>query len=130
MNAIDRWHEILESGSPDGLAELLHEDCVFWSPVVHTPQKGRGITYAYLASAQQVFNNDFHYRREIIDGDDAVLEFECKMDDIQINGVDMIKVKDGKIIEFKVMVRPLQAVHKVHEKMQAMLEEMAAKAKG
>jgi len=126
MKALERWHEILHSGDPAGMRDLLHEDCVFWSPVVHTPQQGRDISYAYLASAQQVFNNEFRYVREVVDGPNAILEFECVMDDVKINGVDMIRCEGDQIVEFKVMVRPLKAVHKVHEKMQQMLAMMAA----
>ena len=51
------------------------------------------------------------------------------MDDIAINGVDMITMDDTVITDFKVMVRPLKAVNKVHEKMMAMLEQMQKKAK-
>lgn len=126
MEALDRWHALMESGSNDGLWELLAEDCVFLSPVVHTPQRGRAICHAYLSAAQQVFNQDFRYVREVVQGNHAILEFECVMDDIQINGVDMITADGDQITEFKVMVRPLKAVNKVHEKMMAMLEAMKA----
>ena len=122
-NAIDRWHEMMAAGSTDGLYDLLAPDCVFWSPVVHTPQQGRDITYLYLSAAGQVFNTDFRYVREVRDGDCAVLEFECTLDGIHVNGIDMIQVVDDQITEFKVMVRPLKAVNMVHEKMMAMLEQ-------
>ncbi len=125
---VDRWHHIMESHDNAALYELLHPDCVFLSPVVHTPQCGRDITFAYLTAAQQTFNEGFHYRREILDGNHAVLEFECTMGEISVNGVDMIEAKDGQIIEFKVMVRPLKAVHRVHENMMAMLEKMKQQA--
>ena len=128
MRALERWHHMMKQGSSEGLMELLHEDCVFWSPVVHTPQHGRAITHAYLSAAQKVFSTDFHYVREVVQGDHAILEFECLMDDIKVNGVDMITVRGDQIIEFKVMVRPLKAVNKVHEKMMAMLEQMKAAA--
>jgi hypothetical protein len=36
----------------------------------------------------------------------------------------MIQAANGQITEFKVMVRPLKAVTKVHEKMMAMLEAL------
>ena len=121
---LDKWRTMMKAHSTEGLWDLLHPDCVFFSPVVHTPQRGRDITFAYLSAAQQVFNTDFHYVREVVEGNHAVLEFECLMDDIRINGVDMITAQDGQIIEFKVMVRPLKAVNKVHEKMMAMLDQM------
>ena len=127
MNGLATWHRLMEDHSIEGLWDLLHPECTFWSPVVHTPQRGREVTYAYLSAAQQVFNQDFRYVREVVQGDHAILEFECSMDDIAINGVDMITFQNDQIIEFKVMVRPLKAVNKVHEKMMAMLEAMQAK---
>ena len=123
---IDRWHDMMSGSSHDGLFELLAEDCIFWSPVVHTPQRGRDITYLYLSAASQVFGGDFRYVSEMIDGSRAVLEFTCTIDDIQINGVDIIQVRDRQICEFKVMVRPLKAVNKVHERMMSMLEHLKA----
>ena len=56
---IDRWPDMMSSASYDSLFELLAEDCIFWSPVVHTPQRGRDITYLYLSAASQVFSGDF-----------------------------------------------------------------------
>ena len=128
MTVIERWHQIMASGSLEGLPDLLAPDCVFWSPVVHTPQRGRDITLMYLGAAQQVLNEDFHYVREVVSGDSAVLEFECVVDSIQINGIDMIRFDDDHIVDFKVMVRPLKAINKLHEKMMAMLEQMKARA--
>ena len=121
---VDRWHAVMRSRDKQALYTLLHPDCVFWSPVVHTPQEGREITFAYLSAAQETFNTDFHYRREVVDGDHAVLEFECMMGEIKVNGVDMIEARGDQIVEFKVMVRPLQAVNRVHQNMMAMLESM------
>ena len=123
---IDRWHGLMSGPSHDGLFELLAEDCIFWSPVVHTPQRGRDVTYLYLSAASQVFGDDFRYVSEMVDGSRAVLEFTCAIDDIQINGVDIIQVRNRQISEFKVMVRPLRAVNKVHERMMSMLENLKA----
>lgn len=125
-DVIERWHDMMSGSSQDGLFELLAEDCIFWSPVVHTPQRGRDITYLYLSAASQVFSDDFCYVSEMLDGSRAMLEFTCSIDDIQINGVDIIHVTDRQISEFKVMVRPLKAVNKVHERMMRMLEKLKA----
>lgn len=123
------WHRVLEGGnSPKELAEIIHEDAVFHSPVVHTPQEGRAITVAYLAAAGQTLGNDsFRYLREVVDGDTAVLEFATEMEGIHANGIDMITFDDnGMITDFKVMVRPLKAVNKVWEMMAARLERQKA----
>ena len=125
-DVIERWHDMMSGRSHDGLFELLAEDCIFWSPVVHTPQRGRDITYLYLSAASQVFSDDFCYVSEMVNDSRAVLEFTCAIDDIQINGVDIIQIRDRQISEFKVMVRPLKAVNKVHERMMRMLEKLKA----
>ena len=112
------------------LWDMLHPDVVFRSPVVHTPQEGRDITFAYLSAAGNTLGNDtFTYTRVFDCGDKAVLEFETEMDGIQVNGIDMIEWnEDGKIIDFKVMVRPLKAIQMVHAQMGRMLEAMKEQA--
>jgi hypothetical protein len=121
---IARWHQLVEQHDVRGLDALLAEGAVFLSPVVHTPQVGKAITRSYLAAAFQVFfNPSFRYVRELAGDRDAVLEFEVEIDGIKVNGVDMIKWNDeGRITEFKVMLRPLKAVNLIHQKMAAMLQ--------
>ncbi len=117
--AVVEWHEIVRTRDARGLGELLAEDVVFYSPVVHTPQVGKAVTAMYLKAAMHVFGNEtFRYVREIIGESDAVLEFKTEIDGITVNGVDMMKWNaDGRITEFKVMVRPLKAINLIHEQM-------------
>jgi hypothetical protein len=124
IDTITTWHRLVKEHDADGLDALLDEEAVFHSPVVHRPQVGKSITKRYLAAAFQVFfNESFHYVRELKAERDAVLEFELELDGISINGVDMIKWNDaGKIVEFKVMLRPLKAVNLIHQKMAAVLQ--------
>ena len=125
-NTIATWHKLLETKDAAGLDNLLADDVVFYSPVVHTPQVGKAITTLYLTAALYVFNNGtFKYLREIISGNNAVLEFTTVIDGITINGVDMITWGvDGKITEFKVMLRPLKAINLIHKMMGEMLQKM------
>ena len=128
-SALARWHRVAESGSkPSDLARIIHEQAIFHSPVVHTPQEGRAIVVAYLSAAGQALGNDsFRYVRQIVEDDTAVLEFTTEMDGIHVNGIDMITFdQDGMIKDFKVMVRPLKAVNKVWEMMAAQLERQKA----
>ena len=124
MNPISRWHHIVRTHNASGLDELLAEVVVFYSPVVHTPQLGKAITTVYLTAALKVFGNEsFRYVREVVGDTDAVLEFETEIEGIIVNGVDMIKWNgDGKITEFKVMIRPLKAINLIHQKMGEMLQ--------
>lgn len=124
---IKQWHAYMDSLDAATLKDLLTEDVVFESPVVHTPQVGRSITMKYLLGAAAVLNNDsFHYENEWYSDNGAVLEFVTIIDGIKVNGVDIIHWNDaGKIDSFKVMVRPLKAINLVHGKMGAMLQSMA-----
>ena len=117
--AITTWHEILNTRKPVLLKDLLDDTAVFHSPVVHTPQVGKEITLKYLTAAFYVLYNDsFTYVREILDDNHAALEFTVEIDGIFINGIDLITWNENdKITDFKVMIRPLQAVNLIHQKM-------------
>ena len=120
------WHKCVKNKDPAQLDEILAEDCVFLSPVVHAPQYGRDITKLYLSGAVAVLGNNFRYAKEVVSGNHAVLEFNCEVDGVLVNGVDIITFDEaGKICEFKVMVRPLKAINIVHAKMKAMLEQLS-----
>jgi SnoaL-like domain len=116
---MERWHKLLDNHNEAALRDLLADDVTFHSPVVHTPQEGKEITVAYLMAAQMVLGGDtFQYVREIIGQNDAMLEFTVEVDGILINGVDIIKWNDeDKIIDFKVMLRPLKAINLIHQMM-------------
>ncbi len=124
--ALAAWHQVVQSRDPSTLSALLDEDVVFHSPVVHTAQRGKRITLKYLMGAMQVLNNDqFRYQREIVGPHDALLEFSTEIDGIQINGIDLIRWNAaGRIVDFKVMVRPLKAVNLLHQRMGEMLERL------
>ncbi len=123
-NPLASWHQLVQDRNPRGLASLLAEQVVFHSPVVHTPQVGKAIATHYLTAAFQVFfNESFRYTREVVGPHDAVLEFHVEIEGISVNGVDMIKWDDaGKIVDFKVMIRPLKAINLIHQKMAALLQ--------
>lgn len=123
---LERWYAYAQSHDPAELEAMLAEDCVFRSPVVHTPQQGKAITFAYLSAALSVLGGGgFRYTREFTSDRGAVLEFETEIDGIAINGVDIIEWNDaGLISDFKVMVRPLKAINLLHQMMGAQLAQM------
>src|SRR6478609_11031256 len=114
-----RWRAYVETHDRAALWDLLHPDAVFESPVVHTPQRGRDITFKYLASAEKVLGGPgFKYIGEWRSANGAVLEFENEIEGIRINGVDIITFSDdGRITHFKVMVRPLKGINLLHRLM-------------
>ena len=73
MTGLERWHHVMREGDMNVLYDLLHPDCIFLSPVVHTPHVGRDITYAYLRAANKALSEDFQYVREVTQGNHAIL---------------------------------------------------------
>lgn len=129
---IAKWHDVL--AGKGSLDELLAPDVVFLSPIVFTPQKGRDVTKLYLRAAGNTIGGGeapggggrkFRYVKQILSGHQAALEFETEMEGKYVNGVDIITCNDeGRIVEFKVMIRPLQAIQLVHAQMARMLERL------
>ena len=137
-HCIERWHLHLRGQLDGGLDAMLHPDCVFFSPIVFTPQQGREVTKLYLTAAggtlggedgpvgESASDGSFGYVTEILQGHHAMLEFETTVEGKYVNGVDIITCDDDAMItEFKVMIRPLQAINLVHEQMRAMLEKLS-----
>ena len=120
-----RWHAYMASGGDlTLLGAMIADDAVFHSPVVHTPQVGKAKVMAYLGAAAQVLGGtDFSYVRELVDGNQVLLEFTDELDGIHVNGIDLIAFDDaGMIKDFKVMVRPMKAMNKLWELMGAQLQ--------
>ncbi len=137
---IAKWHANLRGQLPGGLDELLDDDVVFYSPIVFTPQAGKAITKLYLQAAGQTLPGEasdessastpsgFHYTKEVLADDTAVLEFETTVAGKYVNGVDIIRCNEhGRIVEIRVMIRPLQAINLVHQQMAAALERIQPK---
>ena len=154
-DVVTRWQAFIRGELPGGLDDLLDDDVVFYSPIVFTPQRGKQITALYLQAAAQTFGGDgggpramgeateggrrrgasahegahpgrFRYTKMVLGDDTAMLEFETTMKGKYVNGIDIIRCNEqDRIVEFRVMIRPLQAVNLVHEQMAAMLESMA-----
>lgn len=124
---ISNWHKVVKNHDNKLLKSLLDKDAVFYSPILFKPQKGRKIVMAYLLAASKMFEDArFHYVKEVVNKREAVLEFNAEIDGLLIDGVDIITCnEEGKITEFKVMLRPLKAIEKVGEKMKAQLGNMS-----
>jgi hypothetical protein len=138
---VENWHRHLRGELPGGLDAILAEDVVFLSPIVFTPQRGKQLTKLYLNAAGATIGEGskqsaaadpnekratkFRYVKEVLTGHHAVLEFETELAGKYVNGIDMLTCDDeGRITEFKVMIRPLQAINLLHQQMAAMLKQM------
>jgi hypothetical protein len=120
---LSRWHRFVETQNPAILEEILADEVRFHSPFVWKPKEGKAVTIQILTTVTTVFE-DFRYVREIGDGQNCALEFEARVGEFTLRGVDLIQVgEDGKIVDFEVMVRPANAL-------QALGMEMGKKLAG
>ena len=117
-NPVDAWHLSLEKNDPNILYDVLDDSFEFFSPAVFK-SKEKYMGFIYLMAASETFlGKDFSYKREIIGEDNAVLEFECTINDVAVNGVDLFKWnKDNKFTEMKVMIRTEKALDAVKSEM-------------
>lgn len=124
------FRDAVEAWDFDAAGELLADDVVFTSPVAFKPYPGKAIVAAILRGVSRVFT-DFHYEREIVDGNQSALIFAAKIGDtgIAVQGCDFITTNDqGLISEFTVMVRPLKGAQALAEAMAAQFDRIQQEA--
>jgi hypothetical protein len=105
-----RWHEFTETPNAEILHEILADEVKFHSPFVWKPKLGKATATAILMAATETFQ-DFRYIREITDENHWALEFEARIGEFSLRGIDLIEVNEaGKFIDFEVMIRPANAL--------------------
>lgn len=118
----DAFRRAAEAKDFSQVSELFAEDVTFKSPVVFKPYEGRDALGMILSAVIRVFE-DFRYVDQVETGDTAVLMFEARAGDRELQGVDVLRFgADGLINELTVMVRPMSGVHALAAEMKAMLE--------
>ena len=124
MTTVDALREALESKDAATATTLLADDVVFRSPAVHTPYEGKVATSLILHAVSRVFE-DFRYTRVVSTGDDHVLVFEARVGELDVEGVDLLHVDAaGLVDDFRVMIRPLKALHAVVDAMARAIPEV------
>jgi hypothetical protein len=114
----------IESADPDGAAALFTPDVVFRSPVVHAPYTGRAALRQILGAVMTVFE-DFRYTAEYAGPDGHVLEFACRVDRFDLQGVDILR-GPGPFTELAVLVRPYSAATALRTRMAELLTSGSA----
>ena len=118
----DAFRAAAEKKDFSAAQDLFAEDVVFRSPVVFKPYAGRDALAVLLGAVVRVFE-DFRYVEQVETGDAAVLMFEARVGDRDVQGVDILRFDgDGRIHEMTVMVRPMSGMHALAEAMQAQLD--------
>lgn len=106
---LKRWHEFVKAPDEQILLEILANDAKFYSPFVWKPKDKRAATQILIA-ATEVFE-DLHYTREMTNVNSCCLEFAAHIGEVFLQGIDLIEFDEtGQITEFKVMIRPANAL--------------------
>lgn len=117
------FHDAVLAGDWNTAIDQLARDVTFRSPAVHTPYEGRLATATVLRAVGRVFE-DFRYVDVFDAGDRAVLAFEARVDDRDVDGIDLLRFdEDGLITELTVMIRPLSGLTALVQRMQGELAE-------
>ena len=124
LGVIEEWKKIISSGQTNNISKLIHEDAIFYSPVVFSPQKGKKKVIKYLSSAVEIFKNkNFLYKKIYNNNNFTFAEFEANFNNVIVNGIDLISTQNNLIYEFKVFVRPLKGIEVVWSSMREKLSQ-------
>ncbi len=122
----DAFRRAAEAKDFSQVEELFTEDVTFKSPVVFKPYEGREALGMILGAVVKVFE-DFRYVEQVETGDTAVLVFEARAGDRDLQGVDILRFgENDQVRELIVMVRPMSGMHALADEMKKMLEAAGA----
>lgn len=121
--SLEAWHQMIATRDFGALEAIVHPDAVFRSPMAINAYRPRPALLLALRTVITLFG-DFSYHRQFAsaDGLSVVLEFGAAVNEKQLKGIDMIRFDEqGLIVEFEVMVRPLNALQELGAEMGARL---------
>ncbi len=119
----DAFVNAVESMNTEAVPDVLAEHVVFKSPVVFKPYEGRELVSVIVTEGAMKVFSDFRYTDRFEQDDSAVLVFEARVGNREVQGIDMLRFDaEGRVRELTVMVRPMSAVHALAEAMGRELE--------
>jgi len=117
---VAEWHRAVASRDAEAMSRLLSEEVVFRSPVFWKERVGKSYTAQILAILSGLFDS-FTYVKVYRSGADLCFQFEAEAMGKSMRGVDLITLDDaGKVASFEVMIRPLNGLVALGEKVQAL----------
>jgi hypothetical protein len=120
------WHQLVANKDLGALDAIVHPDAIFRSPVAFKPYGPAPALLLVLRTVLTIFE-DFTYHRQLssADGLSVVLEFSASVQGKQLKGIDLIRFDEqGRIVEFVVMIRPLNALQSLGAEMSARLAQV------
>jgi hypothetical protein len=107
---LDEWHRVVAMRDTDGLHALIAEGARIGAPPYWQKLEGRDIVEHLLGIILSTIE-DFTYHREWVRDDELALEFQGRVGELDLQGIDLISLdSNGRLVEIDVMIRPLNAV--------------------
>jgi len=104
----------------------MADEVKFHSPFVWKPKEGKAAAIVLLTTVAEVFQ-DFGYIRQLVAGNHLALEFEARIGDLNLRGIDLIELDgEGRIIDFEVMIRPANGLQALGMEMAKRLMQKSA----
>lgn len=123
---LEKWRAAVDADDHDKISALLADEMTFYSPVIFTPSSDRAYIDAILQFVAESIS-DFTYVEEYKQENGAALVFAGKVGELKVEGIDLFKLDDeGRVIELKVMLRPLNTVMLLAQNMKAKFAAMQA----
>jgi ketosteroid isomerase-like protein len=115
------YHAAVHARDVQAVLACMHDDIRMHSPTKMTPFEGKAIVGFLFGHLFEVLE-DFAFAKIVETGDTAVLFFTCRIGGRDAEGCDvLIFDADGRIEDFRVLIRPLRAVEALNEAMGARL---------
>ena len=112
---ISKMQEIVAKGDEQAIKKILSPNVQFKPPTYYKTWTGRDPVAAILGHVGKIFQ-EFTYTRIMGQDQNWALEFNCKIGDLDIVGVDLITLgEDGLIEILEVTMRPLKSISKLRE---------------
>lgn len=106
-----------EAKDVDAILMLMADSIRMHSPTKLKPFEGKDIVRFLFGQLMSVLE-DFRFVRAESGGDNATFYFTCSISGKQAEGIDSLHFdSSGKIDDFRVMIRPLTALHALNEEM-------------
>lgn len=110
------WHRIVGEKDLASLGHVLAEGISLGAPPYWNKIRGRALVQHLLGLIVDTID-EFTYQREWQSGLELALEFSGRVDDQELQGIDLISLDDRmKISNLDVLMRPVNAVVSLRER--------------
>lgn len=104
------WHETVERKELGVIAPVVADDVRLSSPALFVPKQGKREVLALLADVLASLEG-YRVTRTWIDGRELLLEFEARVGDRSLRGIDRITLDErGHLAHLEVFIRPYRGL--------------------